>query len=136
MREIKFRAWDKQENKWITDHIGLNIEDGKILIYDRRAGGEHDQVYHYPDAPFFAKGCFDGIVLMQYTGLKDKNDKESYHKDIILYDGDLWIMEWNYNSACFELMSFDGNEVTGMDYSMQFEVIGNIYENPEFLRKD
>ena len=86
---------------------------------------------------------YDEIDIMQYTGLKDKNRKEIYEGDILsikIYSGDKVIVEgktvvefkdgcfgviWGHDKAFLSLNSF---------FKAKFEVIGNIYENPELLR--
>ena len=131
MREIKFRAWDKKQKFMEVNGIMLSYLEGGLKC----------------DGPcyYLSNGWVEGninrdcsgmkdieadVILMQSTGLKDKNGKEAYHKDIVEYYDEKWIMEWNENSACFELLSIDGSEVTGMDYSMKFEIIGNILRKP------
>ncbi len=62
-REIKFRAWDKWNNKMIQPH------DGDFIRWHSMSNW---------------RDCLD---VMQYTGLKDKNDNEIYEGDIIkIYD--------------------------------------------------
>ena len=125
MREIKFRAWIDKKMKPIT-----------FL--------------------FFTKdGCLLKVPLMQYTGLKDKNGVESYGSDLIkfcLYQSPIgnlkeeYIGEIIFLKGCFFVKfinrwkGFTGEEELLPLYRIQesedgFEVIGNIYENPELLKE-
>lgn len=86
----------------------------------------------------------DEKYLMQTTGLKDKNDKEIYERDIVKFsdcDDDVYInpVVWDKNCACFGV-SFSWGYLISFEYLEEFytelkdiEVIGNIYENPELL---
>lgn len=122
MRDIKFRAWD-------------NIN--KIMAYPR-----------------IIKQIFSSIssgdllnryeILMQYTGLKDKNGKEIYEGDIITF-GKYIKYRVIFEDSCFYLYHHEGlKDWDGTDYrwgplyrikelSFDVELIGNIYENPELL---
>jgi len=112
MREIKFRAWDIEEKKFIDKNYGLEISlDGQTS-------------YPHYDSEIEAK-----VILMQYTGLKDKNGVEIYEGDIVKHDSG-WIDEikWDFIT--------DGGPTCGWgfyDYGDRIAVIGNIYENPELL---
>lgn len=103
-REIKFRAW----------------KDGEMLHWNR----------HVKRA---FKTLLGNSVLMQYTGLKDKNGREIYEGDIIeTSEGQIELVEWDDNEryACF--YPFMPIFSTGLDYT---EVIGNKFENPELLEE-
>ena len=123
MREIKFRAWDKEQRKmWQTGLSSphLQFNNGEIFwLYDR---GHKLQ-----------NGIDKSIVLMQYTGLKDKNGKEIYEGDIVKWDEGANISQvvwWNEHG---QFMLKDGvNDGVGIG-TMSLELIGNIYENPELL---
>jgi hypothetical protein len=65
MREIKFRAWDEYNEKWLDGHL---FSVGMFYGNVKRNG---------------VAGTVQGIALMQYTGLKDKNGLTC------LYDGDI-----------------------------------------------
>lgn len=117
-REIKFRAWDKYENK-IRKVRGINFtnKDLWLEIEDNRIMG----------ANFFE------VELMQYTGLKDRNDKEIYEGDIVRYFKDeLGIVKFVAGSSII-----DGNTCyeSFLELGGEIAIVGNIYENKDLLEE-
>ena len=128
MRCIKFRAWDS-----LIKQMVYNIEQTYDYgCYGCSNGGSlsHES--------FWDVLCDEQCVVMQYTGLKDKNGKEIYEGDIIYNstEEENFVVEWFEEAARYV---FSGISVT-MDfdnyYEYELEVIGNIYENPELLGDD
>jgi len=87
--------------------------------------------------------CGTAEVLMQYTGLKDKNGVEIYEGDVITYQEEPQKMQAKvvWKNGGFVFVYEDGTEnITSeswyapMDVEIT-EVIGNIYENPELLKE-
>ena len=119
----KFRAWDKTYKKmYEVDEIHWNC-------------GEFDFI---GDAITFKRGA-DEVELMQSTGLHDKNGKEIFEKDILDYNGRKAIVKWHgsYASFIYEFVDELQNRTTEwqplyLSY-YHFEIIGNVYENPELL---
>lgn len=151
-REIKFRAWDKDENRMI--HSGTEQNDYPFSWHIHNTGIE---IVEYDGTDW---NPLKNIKLMQYTGLKDKNGTEIYEGDILkmhqfLFDGNeyeketIGVIKWGEYG--WLLSQIDGKEVNeymgykngeGETYLIHFyglheesfEVIGNIYENAELLK--
>ena len=123
MKDIKFRAWDKSENR-----MHENVQTG---IYQ-----DPDETISFEDILNLAR-----FELMQYTGLKDKNGKEIYEGDICRYfnpedkDG---ICEIEEDYALWISGTIkETNLLTPLFYlkcSSEWEVIGNIHEHSHLLK--
>ena len=113
-REIRFRAWDKEEKK-------MNYFDLMDLWHDMADGNCDDEV-------------------MQFTGLHDKNGKEIYEGDIVKTDeGFIGLVEFGRFPYVADIEDY-GYFIKAHEYfkltantCQAVEIIGNIYENPEQL---
>ena len=114
-REIKFRAWDIKKEKMLGWDMGIEIYQDGVRILDDEGGIHHPEVH-----------------LMQYTGLKDKNGKDIYERDIVKEFDTNCIREisWRDDLGCWNIGRYKDGEVFDMT---SYEIIGNIYENPELL---
>jgi len=107
MREIKFRAWDKE-------YCCMRGLGGLQDLFEIRSDGETK----------------DNYILMQFTGLLDKNGKEIFEGDIV-------------KARYFDYLNgetFKNEKITELDpespcrgYWKDCEIIGNIYQNPELI---
>ena len=134
MREIKFRAFLKNEG-YIVDVLSIDFESKLInhenIQTDNLLSTEPDSIV---DPICFTE--FKDIELMQFTGLKDKNRKDIYEGDIVLFeDGTKMKILWSDELAKFYAKYYHMGESFShpMSANLLFKVIGNIPENPELM---
>lgn len=132
MREHKYKVWDKE-----LQIMGIVVKLESVIPDDDL----FDEVHYVDDAGIENKAAISDCILLQYTGLKDKNDKS-------IYEGDVCIVNLKYFNIKNEkaLVIFkDGafqfqygcEEYFSKPYGAwnDVKVIGNIYENPELKTK-
>ena len=121
MREYKFRAWSRLKK----DMFEVNAMSQKA-VEEMRDG----MSFRYARAE---------VVLMQSTGLRDSNGVEIYERDVVRIKGVRQPGVVTYNGKEFGLLDSKNKFYVGYkweDWERYFEVIGNIFENPELLEAD
>ena len=142
-RPIKFRAWDKANAIMLIPQSTIMVDSFDGAVYDVKM----DE--YRPD-----------LVLMQFTGLHDKNGKEIWEGDVVRFhlgrndmsyarvNGEVVYKRFGYHvhvsletlnqyhvPSYHERMSLLlGMKDDDSKHSTVYEVIGNIYENPELLK--
>lgn len=137
---FKFRMWNKLSNEMqdvIRINYNLEFPDCSIVVAETNS---FDKVKTHT-MPITCANSFNNIILMQCTGLKDKNGKLIYEGDIIYKKGSKdYKKEKMYSRVCWDSMyaQFNISDKNGMHQmpcnSNNIEVIGNIYENSELLK--
>lgn len=122
----KFRAW---------------TEEGKVMYYDVYPFKDDTLLLSYDEIAFDEVPASD-FILMQSTGLKDKSGKEIFEGDVVRYECcfESYVEEVIYDDKHCNFGTIDKDEKTFSfdalisDFDVDcFEVVGNIYENPELL---
>lgn len=134
----RFRAWNKatKEMYGADDIIAINFEEKEICV----------QTIYFeqglPDSRDLDYYDFDDIVLMQSTGMRDKNDREIFEGDILSIETDEENVKvevsWDNKHALFifESKKYNDKEALGElfeDNSYPFKIIGNVWEDGELL---
>jgi uncharacterized phage protein (TIGR01671 family) len=127
MRTIKFRAWDLINRRW----CGYDL---KGFVFTDRATKEQEIIEWCPKR--------DGKILMQFTGLKDKNGKEIYEGDVVTVKDlnhptenpiEIGVIEFLDEELKFWVRLDETGGRSIYPDEQEIEVIGNIYEDPELL---
>ena len=126
MREIKFRCWGKESGRMFSPS-SISFKGSTVWVCDVHGSN----IYEY-------ELVVGNTEVMQYTGLLDKNGKEIYEGDIIkLESGSFRTIV--FHEGCFWFtedvdMEKEANRHPAFMNLGPYEIIGNIYENPELLR--
>ncbi|MEG0123157.1 YopX family protein [Enterococcus sp.] len=121
----KYRAWNKQTESFIDyGDLVLDLQSSKVYAGDM---GLMDTIIDVTDQ----------IILMQSTGLKDKNGVEIFEGDIV--KAEITLGHTDTGVVKFERGEFKvddkAEDILSFGFYYQYEVIGNIWENPELLEE-
>ena len=131
-RILKFRAWEKSNNKMYECIVGnTDTKDDKFIC---------------PLIWIEENSCWvhsDTCIIMQYTGYKDIKGQEIYEGDILTHK-DYWWIKIEYDNGAFIARDIEGikynnritNEYIGNFDISKWKVIGNIYEDKELISQE
>jgi len=132
-RELKFRVWNKETNK-MCDYLTLQQE-----LYNQLQDGYLRRELNIEVEDYFEEeDCakeYDHLIFMQYTGVKDKYNKEVYEGDLVKY----WFTEEHSFHTVYEMVFENGAWLLKHEnhYELlhsvlynnwKLEIVGNIFE--------
>ena len=122
MREIKFRGKRLNDGEWVEGNFVKGCIDNFAYIVEF---GNKDLCRNYVEVIPETVG--------QYTGFDDKNGKKVFEGDIL--KAEIWWEQggcYPHTETCFTEATFPNMYKNHFE---KFEVVGNIYDNPELLRR-
>lgn len=141
-REIIFRGKSEVTNEWVYGSLVKVGNESHIVGFDEVDLDGHHLSY-CSDRPVFTK---QGTIC-QFTGLQDKNGKEIYEGDILMCIGERNDNKWRkyyrkvlFNNGAFGMTVPEYKCISALcnhvvNGKLNWEVIGNIYDNPELLEE-
>ena len=135
MREILFRGQTRRHGEKVKldgDKVPGHWVYGGIF----QGTGDYSVIYNIN-----GKYAVYSDTVGQYTGLKDKNGERIFEGDIVRYRTVIGIVNWHI--GCFCIKNYTTNnyynnpaiDIILNEYPNEIEIIGNIYDNPEFLKE-
>ena len=142
MREIKFRVYlDKMyyQNEYAeydTNLVGIDFLNKTVTFASYTDGTDVDNLEKYSfdeNNILYEKD----LKIMQYSGLKDKHNKEIYEGDIVIHHSKMHKIIFNAEEARFVLRDdeFELEIPFTNNNNKRMEVVGNIYENSELIKE-
>lgn len=148
MDRYLYKAKRLDNGEWVQGYYvkGLNMYDKEAyLIFE-------------PTTIFYSSGETDGwsevdpSTICQCTGLKDKNGKLIWENDI-LHNGNYFVVKWNESCSRFDIVlnkfhnipigkwepmicDWKTNDFKEYRKAVDYEVIGNVFDNPELLERE
>lgn len=128
MRDIEFRGRRTDNGEWVYGNLVRGCDEQYAYIVEF---GNKELCRNYVD--------IDPETVGQYTGLKDENGKKIFEGDIVerFWFGKMCIYQISYDNGLASFIGQASIKFTTFDYdSAEFEIIGNIHDNPELLEGD
>ena len=130
----KFRAWDRTTNQ-MRGCYGFNEMEQEVYV----CSVADDEFNGRPKTVHALKRSFDEVVVMQFTGLKDKDGVEVYFNDVV-EDEHGHRYEVVLEGDCLRCNGIrkirGGHKPKNRWFGIDLEIIGNRFENPKLLEKE
>ena len=122
----KYRAWISEADTMTNNLKGIDFENETVVL----------KKFYWEDGFPVEEEVFEveigNAIIMQSTGLKDKNGKEIFEGDVVKCNGLLGTIESFKAMWICSFVKYNNYQKVGF-FAQEIEVVGNIYENPELL---
>lgn len=144
MREILFRGKRCDNGEWVEAFSVMRNMVYEDWVYYIGASNtatmeldKHLNLYSARSLDDFLFYSVHPETVGQFTGRVDKNGKKIFEGDIVrcVYEGKEMVGHVIYNDCCFNVKKSKSPNQPAMDLCDDFEVIGNINDNPELLEE-
>ena len=143
MREILFKAKRVDNDEWIEGYLLKDGVTGQYFIHAKgNSVNESDKVNEEGFVQFVAFEVVESTIC-QHTGLTDKNRKKIFDNDIFKHYNrtdfldfesyETGVVKWDEIKCRYVNYRVGTNETFNLNCACDYEVIGNIFDNPELL---
>lgn len=142
-RKILYRGQTRRKGEYLVNYAGDKCDSNWVYggIFPQNEGG--DKAIIYQQEPKIEKFVVYADTVCEYTGMTDKNNAKIFENDILEFtnkEGDktLYLVLWSEQLAGWVTRQIDAHPVDDpmaywVNCQTDYEIVGNVFDNPELL---